>query len=159
LSIDTQTLERLLEKAQVGDVVSYKELSEAIGRDVQNGANHLLYSARARLQRDQQRVFAPVMGQGLKRLDDAAIVGTTTTAMHKVRNLARRQQQTLSCVADFDALPNDAKVKHNVALSVFGVLATVTTDKSMRKLEGRVTNGKHDALPAAKFLEAMRESL
>lgn len=158
-SIDTQTLERVLLTVEMGDVVSYKKLSEAIGRNVQNGAWHLLQSARHRVQREYDILFEPVRGEGLKRLDDAAIVGTVTATFNRVKNIARRGRQKIACVQDFDALPNDVKVKHNVAASIFGVLGQLTKESSVKKLEGQITNGKHDALPVAKFLDAMKQSL
>lgn len=158
LSIDTQTLERLLKTCAIGDVVTYAALSDAIGRDVQNGARHILVSAERRVQREQM-VFEPVRNVGVKRLDDAAIVGTTAGTMDRVRNLARRQRRKLECVQDFDALPNELKLKHNVAVSVFGILGHITSDRQVKKLESKMTAQQHDALPMAKFLDAMRDSL
>lgn len=113
LSIDTQTLERHLATIEVGGSVSYDDLSKLIGRSVRNGNSHLLASARHRLQRDQSMVFEPVRGEGLKRLDDIGIANSGESARMKMHNLARRTRQRLTCVKDFDALPNEAKVKHN----------------------------------------------
>lgn len=159
LSIDTQTLERLLLTIGVGETVSYKALSDSIGRNIQNGASHLLQSARRRLQRESAMVFEAVHGKGLKRLDDIGIANCGESARVKMHNLARRTRQKLTCVQNFDALPNDAKVKHNVAMSIFGALSEVTKAKAVKKLEGQVSNGAHDALPTAKFLEAMKAGL
>lgn len=159
LSIDTQTLERELMLIAIGDVVTYGQLTRAIGRDVQNGASHLLASARHRVQRDHALCFEPVRGEGLKRLNDESIVGTVAAAFGRVRNIARRGSRRLACVQNFDALPNDLKVRHNVAASIFGVLGHVTKDSSVKKLEGGTANGKHDALPVGKFLDAVKSNL
>lgn len=159
LSIDTQTLERELAAVVVGDTIAYDDLTAVIGRNVQNGAAHLLQTARRRLQRERQIVFEPVHGEGLKRLDDIGIASSGESARVRMHNLARRTRQKLGCVQDFDALPNDVKIKHNVAMSIFGALSEVTRSASIKKLEGHVANGKHDALPTAKFLDAMKASI
>ena len=159
LSIDTQVLERKLLTMAVGEMVSYTDLSALIGRDVRNGARHLLQTARKRVQRDNQMVFTPIWGQGLKRLDDTAIAHSGEAARVKMHNISRRTRQKLACVSDFEALPNDAKIAHNVAMSVFGAIEQVTQPKALQKLAAHVTNGKHDALPTAKFLEAMKTTL
>lgn len=159
LSIDTQTLERALLIIPVGGVVSYSELSGLIGRDVQDDASHNLSSARHRVQRDHAMCFEPVRGSGLKRLSDESIVGTVAAAFGRVRNIARRGRNRLACVQDFDALPNDLKVRHNLAASIFGVLSHVTKESSAKKLEAGVANGKHDAMPVRRFLDAMKETL
>lgn len=159
LSIDTQTLERALLTVAVGEVVGYESLSKLIGRNVQNGATHLLQSARRRVQRDHHIVFEPVRGEGLKRLDDEGKARSGESALAKIRSTARRGQEKLLCVDDFDSLSNDAKIKHNLSLSVLGALRQVAKATTMKRLEGKVSNSKHDALPVAKFLDAARESL
>jgi len=158
LSIDTQTVERLLAEAAVGEVVAYSTLSASVGRDVQNGARHILKSAQTRLLRDREMVFAPVWGQGMKRLDDAGIVGTGVSTLRRVHNLARRGGRTLAAVHDFEALPNDQKVKFNLMAAQLGMLTYVTSGRIAKKLEAAA--GKSAApMPTAKFLEAMKESL
>lgn len=157
LSIDTRTLELALRGAEVGQIVKYSSLSELIKRDVRNGAMHLLASARRRLQRDHQMVFDVVAGVGLKRLDDRGIANCGGAAIGRIHNISRRALQKSACVQDFDALPNEIKVRLNTDRSLHGMLAHATRTTTVRRLEGIVSNGKHDALPTAKFLEAMRE--
>lgn len=159
LSIDTQTLERRLLTVGVGETVSYDELSGLIGRDVQNGARGLLTTARRRLLKNNQMVFDAVANQGVKRLGDEAIASLGDPAINRIHNAARRGVQRITCVQDFDKLPNALKVKHNMSVSLLGAMAHMTRSSSIKKLETRVTNAQHDAMPVAKFLEAMRESL
>lgn len=44
-------------------------------------------------------------------------------------------------------------------MSIFGALAEVTRSATVKRLESKVANGKHDALPTAKFLDAMKETI
>lgn len=158
LSIDTQTIERLLSVVDVGEFVSYEDLSSAIGRNVQNGARHILKSAQTRLLRDQQMVFAPVWGKGMKRLDDVGIVGTGVSTLRRVHNLARRGAKTLAAVQDFEALPNDSKVQHNLMAAQLGMLSHVTSGRIAKRLEAHAKQSP-SPLPTAKLLEAMKASL
>jgi hypothetical protein len=158
LSIDTQTVERLLADISVGDAVSYETLSSAIGRNVQGDARHILKSAQSRLLRERQMVFAPVWGKGMKRLDDVGIVGTGVHTLKRVHNLARRGARTLAAVQDFEALPNESKVQHNLMAAQLGMLSHVTSGRVAKKLEAQ-TRQSATPLPTAKLLEAMKASL
>lgn len=158
LSIDTQTIERLLAVVAVGEMLSYDVMTEAIGRDVQNGARHILKSACLRLLRDQQMVFAPVWGQGIKRLDDIGIVGTGVSTLKRVHNLARRGARTLAAVQDFNALPNETKVKHNLMAAQLGMLSQITSGRLAKKLEA-ATSAASTPMPTMKLLEAIKSSL
>jgi len=155
VSIDTQTLERMLEATAVGDVVPYARLSEAIGRDVQTEARHHLNSARERLRRLREMVFEPVVNVGMKRLDDVGIVGLGRVYRNRARNLARRGRKKLVCVQDFTALPNELRIEHNTAMAQLGAVAHFTGEKTTKKIAGTmVANQK--TLPLKACLEAMK---
>jgi hypothetical protein len=158
LSIDTQTVERILVVAAVGEVVPYGRLSEAIGRNVQNGARYVLKSACDRLLREQHMVFEAVRGDGVKRLDDAGVVGTGTQTLKKIHNAARRGARKLAAVQDFNALPNEKKVQHNLIVAQLGMLAHVTSGRVAKRLEEE-TRKAPEPLPTARLLEAMKASL
>lgn len=155
LSVDTQVLERLLRAAPAGAVVTYDEMSKAIGRDVQNGARHLVQSARRRLLAQERIVFGVVTDVGLKRLDDHGIVGTAGQRLKHIHRTATVGAREMSAVQDFAALPNDEKIRHNTAASVYGVLRHVTKEKTLAKLEAATA----EKLPLAKMLEAVKENL
>lgn len=157
LSVDTQTIERLLWEIAVGDTVPYATLSKAIGRDVQHSARHILQSACDRALKEKRMVFAPVVGVGMKRLDDVGIVSTGASTIRRIFNLSRRGLRRLAAVADFDALPNEQKVKHNLTMGQLGMLSHATKSTTVKKLEAKAGNGQ--PLPTAKFLDAMRETL
>jgi hypothetical protein len=156
LSVDTLAVEKILCAIEIGDVVPYETLSGAIGRDVQHQARHILDSARQRCLRERQMVFAPVFGVGMKRLDDIGIISTGTSAVKRINNMARVGSRKLAAVANFDALPNDQKVKHNVTMSQLGVLAHMTKGSTAKKIEARIGDAP---MPTAKFLASVIETL
>lgn len=155
LSVDTQILERRLLDVSVGEIVSYEELSKTIGRDVQRKAHHLLTTAVRRVLRDKQIVFAAVHGKGLKRLDDAGVLGVGEAAIAAIGRKSRRTVKKMAC-ADYKALKPEERTQHNVIVSQLGVLAHITSSSVQKKLEA---SAGHEKLPVAKMLAAVAESL
>lgn len=148
LSADSAALVAELRKAVVGTTVSYETLSQAIGRNVQNSASSALQSARHVVQREFRMVFSTIRGSGLKRLNDSDIVDLSDKAREHARRHAKRTARKLVCV-DYDALPKAKQTKHNAALSMFGVLAEIATDKAQGRLEKRISDVGQQ-LPGAK---------
>jgi hypothetical protein len=144
VSIDTQILERALLLVGVGDVVTYAQLSGVISRDVQEEARHHLASARRRVLRGHRMVFEPVMNVGLKRLDDAGKIAAGRWHIKRSRNQAKFAQVKVSAVDDFDALPNNLKVEHNMSLAQTGALLHMTSPRSVEKLKGSFETTKKE---------------
>lgn len=155
LSVDTQTIERLLLAVSVDGTVSYKTLTDAIGRDVQTRARHILQSAVHRLLRDHAIVFAPIFGEGLKRLNDAAVLGVGSAALASIGRKSRRTVKKLATV-NYDAMKPGERTQHNVLVSQLGVLAHITSSGTQKKL---AENAGHEKLPVAKMLAAMQSEL
>ena len=141
ISIESQKVIERLGWCEPGDFVSYQELSQIAGGDIQDGKYFALDTGRKRLERDRSYVFATVKNEGVKRLTDEEIVRTSEIGITKVRREARRSVRKLVCV-DFDTLTNVAKIKHNARLSVFGALAIVTSAKKQRLIEQAVSETK-----------------
>jgi hypothetical protein len=156
LSIDTKMIQDRLSRCATGEIVRYSELSELIGRDIQNGARNLLHSAMRRLLADG-KAFATVRCEGVKRLSDAEVVGEGPAALSRLRRAASRASRKLAAVQDFNALPREAQTTHNMTLSVLGVLAHMTKPSTVRQLEARIDQAQA-ALPLAKTLEALGKS-
>ena len=154
-SIDTQMVIDRLRAAAPGELVTYRELSDIIGRDVADGARHVLQSATRALQKHRQMVFAAVTRQGVRRLDDAGIVDMGGAAIKRIGRAARRAGVTLGC-ANFDNLDDGRRVKHNATLSYFGVVEAISKKGAIAKIESRVEKTRQ-ALPLAKTLEAFKD--
>lgn len=157
LSVDTQTIERLLWEVPVGDVISYVTLSSAIGRDVQRKARHILVSAVRRVLREKRMVFGAVNSVGLKRLSDVGVLGVGAQAVAEIGRKSRRTVKKLAC-AKYEALSPADQTTHNVLVSQLGVLAHITSASTQKKLEAKVEQA-HAKLPVAKMLDEMRATL
>jgi len=158
LSLDTQTVERILLSVEVGSVVTYAILSESIGRNVQEDARHIMESARRRVLRSHQMVFEPVIDVGLKRLDDVGIVSLGPSVVGRIHNLAKRGSQKLSSVQDFDALPNELKIELSTRRAQLGVMRHMSTEKVTKKLSGAISEPTK-AMPLRQSLEAMKSAI
>lgn len=154
ISIDTQLIVDHLAKKNVGDFIPYSEFNKLIGRDVQGAARHCLESARRILQRDERIVFATIKNEGIKRLDDVSIVNTGRDGLNRIRREAKRTAKRVSC-AEYDKLPNDKKIEHNLVASMTGALSHMTKAASIKKLESRVQEAS-DRLAIGTTLEAMK---
>lgn len=152
LSLETQVIVERLGKAAVGDLVTYQELRDLTGLDVQHDGRGVMESARRICQRDSRMVFGAVMNEGLKRLDDQGIVGTGGVTLKRIGRAARRGVRTLGCVKDFDALPESARVEHNMSVSVLGALGQMTKRNKLEQVRLAVSNAQ-TKLPLARTLE------
>lgn len=158
LSVDTQAIERLLLTAGVNDIVTYAALTAAIGRDVQGNARSNLIAAVRRVLRDHDIVFDAVHNVGVKRLDDAAIVGLGHRYTRKIGRMARRARRKLSKVQDFAALPNALRVEHNLRYAMLSVVGYFAGEKQAKRLAGRI----QETMPGVTLrasLDAMKDDL
>lgn len=151
LSADAKILKSVLAEAKVGDTITYETLSKAIGRDVREHARSALGTARHGVLRDNKIVFGVQNNVGLVRLNDVEIVKTTESDRRKMHRTAGRALRRLES-ADYEALDNDSKRSHIVASAQFGVLRSLSTSASTKKIESKVS-GSSDALPIGETLK------
>ena len=140
-SNDTKILESVLEQAKVGDLITYAELSKAIGRDVRKFAQPSLCSARRGLQRDKQMVFGVETNVGLKRLNDEEIVVSSEADRRRMKRAATRSLKKLS-VVNFSGLSDEAKKQHIVASAQLGAIEMFSGKNAMKKIEATVDGSK-----------------
>lgn len=134
LSLDTQTLQRILEQTKIGDTVPYETLSKAIGRDVQAAARGNLRSARRRLLKLNHMVFGAIPNVGVKRLTDEGKIAAAKGHFNRGRNQFRQARVTATSVDNFAGLPNALKVEHNIIVAQSGALLHMTASKPTRVL-------------------------
>lgn len=154
LSVDSKLLYERLKKAGIGETVTYAELSGIVGRDVANGGRGTMMTARRLCQAEHQMVFGTVRKVGLKRLSDQEIVDTGEAVTKHIRKTARRGARRIAC-ANYQALANDAKVRHNAQISLLGAIVALSKPSSIKRLEKSVAK-EHEQLPVAKTLEVFR---
>lgn len=152
-SAEAQAIELFLETAEIGQVITYSDISDAAGVDVTSSAHRgKLRTARESLQNGQQMLFGCVKGIGLKRLDDAQIVGAGASMIRTMSRQATRAARALAC-ADFASLSDADKIKHNVSMSIAGAVRISTSEASRVSLERKVLSngGKIDIHSTMQF--------
>lgn len=154
MSVDTRVVYDRLKKAELGETITYADLGALLGREI-DGGDPIMQSALRSVENDGL-VFGNVRSVGYQRLNDTEIVKSTEQDRLALRRKARRVVEKLSHVADFEALPNDLKVKHNAAVSGFGAIAAILSPAKMKALEGRIEVAQAK-LPLAKTLAAFNE--
>ncbi len=155
ISVDAQLLYATLKEVEIGETIGYPALDAVVDRDVRNGAAGVLQTARRRCLNLDQIVFGTVRSVGLKRLGDTEIVDTGQGQLDSIRRRSRRAFKTLTCVASFDDLPAESKVRHNTFASMFNVLANITKPGQVKKLEKDIAEARQQ-LPLARTLESFK---
>lgn len=156
VSIDVKTCYERLVKTSIGDLVSYSELESLLGRTVREKGAWILSSARRRAFVQDNMVFAVIPKQGVKRLSDAEIVDSSNDALVRVHKASLRAARRLGAVRDFESLSSQQKIKYNLQASAFGLLAHLTKESQLKKLESKV-QAATKSLPLQRTLDAFRE--
>jgi len=156
LSIETkQLLERLM-KAEVGELITYKEMTEIVGRDIQKNGSGIMYSARRKALNDCQIVFITIANKGIKRASDEEIANSGASVIHKIRRASHKGKKILHAVNDFSALTNESKIHHNATASFLGAIELMTKPKKIIALEKKVKE-ESDSINVTKTLELFKK--
>jgi len=156
MSVDTRLLIERLSRVEIGDFVSYKELSEVIGRDVQGAARGNLTTARHRLEVDDAIQFGPVVGKGLTRLDALGVMGGSDGRIRHCNRTMNKEARRLARI-DPETVPKEKRPELHIKAAHVQILGHLSKPKTQKKLEAKLAGS--DALPMAKLLEAVRETL
>jgi hypothetical protein len=149
LSADARFLRQRLHELKPGDSVTYADLSKIIGKPV-TGATPALQSAKRGLLKEGY-VFSPVRGEAVRRLTDADVVAGDD--LSPLRRHARRVAKKLSTVS-YEQLNPAQQLQHTAKTSIVGMVATVTTDKAVAKIE-KAAGGRSGELPIGETLKAL----
>jgi len=138
--IETRLLYARLREVEPGALVTYDELSAAIGKDVRAGSWHYLTTAREWLERDDKIVTECDPGTGVRRLANPD--HTTAMQMHRKRaqGQLRRGLDKAAC-ADYEALPAGGRRSFNPELAHLGVLHAMTGEKASKAI-AQASEGK-----------------
>lgn len=150
LSAESRLLIGRLQKATVGEVITYAEMATLISHPV-DGSTGALRTALLRVLRDYDMVFGAVVGVGMKRLNDDEIIDEGTQYANAVRRKAKRSIERVSKV-DFTKLPREQQMRHSAHVATMAVVAFVGNDKQIRKIEASITPEKRE-LPVLETLK------
>jgi len=154
-SADARLLVQHMQKAHVGQVFSYEDLSNVISRGV-DGSSTALRTALRRLLRDHDMVFACIKGEGVKRLNDAEIVAEGGTVADAIRRKANRSVER-QMKADFSRLSREQQGKFTAQVSVMASIAMMTKSKQMDRIAEASPSGVKE-LPIAQTLAMFSRS-
>ena len=140
-SNDTKVIESVLAEAKVGDLITYEEISKAIGRDVRLFAMPSLGSARRILLNERKFVFGVEKNIGYRRLNDSEIVDASVSDRQKIKRAANRSIKKLSVVA-FEVLTGEQKRQHTAASAQFGAIAMFASKSATKKILTKVNDTK-----------------
>lgn len=149
MSADARLLLARLEKASVGEVITYEDLSATISRPV-DGAYGPLRTALRRMLRDKDAVFGCVVGKGFKRLSDAEIIDEGVQAMDQIRRRAQKSVER-QMKADFTKLDRERQARFSAQVSVMGTIAFMSKASNVAKIAEGTTPDRKE-LPIAETL-------
>lgn len=143
-SLETQTLIKKLSTLNPGDFISYADLDAAIKGDVRREHYYALATAQKNLLRDAQMVFAPVRGEGIRRLTPEEISDKTPLVIARVRNAARRHGRELATV-NTSGFSQEQSKKHADAMLQVALIGTAVS----RSVQAKVHELSNPASTAA----------
>lgn len=149
---ETQLIVDRLRATAVGETVSYEQLAQLTGCDIEGDERHLLASARRILEHEDRIVFGAVLRVGVKRLDDQGKVEIGAIGLDRARSAARLGARRLACVEHFDLLPQASQLRHNATMTLFRLFRHVTSRPRVALLEARLLR-EGATLPVQKTLE------
>lgn len=153
-SAETSLLIKRLKQAKIGDQIPYADLNKLVGGDVQHQHRYMLDTARKAVLNEDQMVFECIHGEGVKRMDDEAILGIGDQCRSRIGRISRRGAKKMAC-ANYDKLTNEQKLEWNTSMSLLGAVAMVTKSTSVQRLKSAVSESQ-DRLPLNKTLEAFK---
>jgi predicted AAA+ superfamily ATPase len=156
LSLDTRLLYDRIKQAEVGELVTYEELSTIIGRDVRENGRASLLSARRVAKRDDRIVFGVIQTQGIIRLDDNEIVDTADAVLKTIGKRERNAAQTIAA-SNYESLDPEHRVRHNTSMSMMGALASLSKPSAYKRIRSAV-EARNGILGISATLEHFRES-
>jgi hypothetical protein len=156
LSPETRTIADRLNATEVGGIVSFAEMSAAIGRNILS-RRHVIYSAMRLAEKESGAIFATIRGQGYKRLAASEVVEIVgSSARAHIRRTARRSAKTLNeGTRRHNNLPPEMQRKVASEMSVLGLIEHISRDKVVAPKEDAPTKPQPVAVTAREFLKAL----
>ena len=145
-SIDVRDLITDGQNIDVGDVWTYKAMQQTVRRVV-HGGDHALQTALSRLARDHAIEFKNVRGVGYLRLDDVGIVDRLPKDRNRIRRTVRRSRMRAANIRDYDSMPNETKLSHDLHAATIGVIGSMLKNRTMKRIrqEAERVHGEIDS--------------
>lgn len=154
-SIDAKLIVIRLQKASIGEIILYSELSSLIGKNVQKEARFAMETARRIVLRENDFVFDAVRGVGLKRLSPEETIDVAGSFVSTVRKSANRAKSKLNTV-DPGQIGKEHFAKYAMVGALISFFRDATKVTTQKKIEASCQASQ--ALPGLdKLIECMRK--
>jgi hypothetical protein len=108
------------------ETVSYEELSQIAGEDVQKKRRDLLYTAMGMALRTNKFLFEAVKSQGIRRIKNDVITPVVMArTISRIQSTTRIGRKKLGCV-NYQALTMARQAEHDSGLSAMAAMEMVT---------------------------------
>lgn len=150
-SVEAQFLYERLSKSAVGEIITYAEMDELIGRSVQKQCRQALQTARNACKSELRILFGTIAKVGLKRLSNDEIPGLAESKIAHIRRTVKRGLTEQMC-ADYESLQSDQKTKYNMNMAMFSTYQELSKPSSISSVESQVKVSQ-TTLPVGKVLK------
>lgn len=150
ISQDSRLLIMTLKAAGIGDIITDRQLEDAIGKSLRDAPGPL-QTAFKRLMRDENMVFGRIRKVGYQRLADSQIVASGASDAERIRRQANRSVERQMKV-DFDRLTTADKTQFTTQVSVMGSIAMMTKPKSLARVADAASKAGRPELPISETL-------
>ena len=154
---DVKKMTDRLAQSQPGELVTYKELSTLIGRDVQDGKNRIaLIKARQRALDEAKAFFIVEINQGLRRASNVEVSKSADRDFKSIRRKAVRVRTRLKTV-DVHALNTEDRLMHLARAGLTELLAVEMRASSVKAIAESAKNINGNEIPKALVLAAFKK--
>lgn len=158
-SIDTTLLVDLLAKAPVGELVTYEQMNNAIGKTGQD--NVMNCTVRRILLREHNRVLECVRGKGYRTAHPETVAsGYVTEQRRRAHAACNKSMQALGTVHRESLRSDAAKREYDIKASLMGMLQHATSGKAEKRIakaiEAMPASADASLLANAQTLEALK---
>lgn len=136
--IEIERLEAALSNLPIREVITYSQLSEAVGYDVQDKPFALI-KARQRVEEKTGMRLGTVRGEGIKKLDGEAIVGIGVAARKSIARRAKRQAARLTNLS-YNDIDGKTQQRIDAERSLLGAISSAAT-ANVSKIEPIAATG------------------
>jgi hypothetical protein len=154
LNPEARALVDLFTAASVGAVVTYADMSAAIGRDI-HARRHLIPRAMTLAAKEAGAIFGSVRGVGYQRLaaTDAHMLGAHTRG--RIRRSAKRTADAITAaVSAANDMPDEARRRAFAEVNAMGLIRHLATDKAVS-----ATTAEPKAEPVAHTMRRFAEAI
>lgn len=154
-NFNVQLIKEQLLDAEIGDVVTFSQLSALTGVDIQFSSNHILRRALEELLEEENLLFENVRNLGYKKMSDAERA-IFSAPIDKIQRQSLRGIRAKT-VQNYESLKPNEQVIQQSHLTVLAIIKGTTSKKALKKLERQVKTVQSSIEDIRKIVENLRQ--